>query len=109
MKSYPQVVRRIIEQIRASNTFCIVGHVRPDGDCIGSQLALACALKNEGKTVTCWNEDAVPDKLAFLDPDRLMEKPKRGMEFDCVIAADCASFERLGKCGQAIENRKVFI
>jgi len=109
MKHYPQVVGRIIEQIRASNTFCIVGHIRPDGDCIGSQIALSLALRNEGKTVRCWNEDVVPDKLAFLDPDHLLEKPKTGMTFDCVIAADCASFERLGKCGAAIGNRKLLI
>jgi len=109
MKSYPQVVGRIIEIIRASKTICIVGHVRPDGDCIGSELALALALKNEGKKVTCWNEDSVPDKLKFLDPDKNFEKPRRGEKFDCVIATDCASFERLGKCGPAIENRKVFI
>lgn len=109
MKSHPQVVSRIIEQIRASKTFCVVGHVRPDGDCIGSQLAISLALKNEGKKVTCWNEDAVPDKLAFLDSEKMFQKPKRGMEFDCVIATDCASFERLGKCGGAIENRKLLI
>ncbi len=109
MKSHPKVVKRIIDQLRESKTFCIVGHVRPDGDCIGSQLALALALKNEGKKVCVWNEDVVPEKLAFLDPDGLMEKPKRGMEFDCVIATDCASYERLGKCGEVIENRKLLI
>lgn len=109
MKSYPQVVGRIIEQIRASKNICIVGHVRPDGDCIGSQLALSLALKSEGKKVTCWNEDSVPDKLAFLDPDHLLQKPKRGLKFDCVIATDCASFERLGKCGPAIAERNIFI
>lgn len=109
MKHYPQVVGRILEQIRANKTFCIVGHVRPDGDCIGSQIGLALALKNEGKSVRCWNEDVVPDKLAFLDPDHLIEKPKSGQEFDCVIATDCASFERLGKCGAAIGNRKLLI
>jgi bifunctional oligoribonuclease and PAP phosphatase NrnA len=109
MKSYPEVVSRIIEAIRDSETICIVGHVRPDGDCIGSELALAYALKHEGKKVTCWNEDSVPDKLKFLDPDKLMDKPRRGLKFDCVVATDCASFERLGKCGLAVENRKVFI
>jgi phosphoesterase RecJ-like protein len=109
MKSSLKIVGRIIDEIRQHQTFCIVGHVRPDGDCIGSQLALAYALKNEGKTVTCWNEDPVPDKLRFLDPDKLMQKPKRGQEFDCVIATDCASFERLGKCGEAVQNRKVLI
>jgi phosphoesterase RecJ-like protein len=109
MKSVPQIVSRIIEELRQHKTFCVVGHVRPDGDCIGSQLALGYALKNEGKKVTCWNEDSVPDKLKFLDPDRLLQRPKRGETFDCVIATDCASFERLGKCGAAIENRKIFI
>lgn len=109
MKSAPTIVRRIIDEIRQHQRFCIVGHVRPDGDCVGSQLALAYALKNEGKTVTCWNEDSIPDKLKFMDPDRLLEKPHRGESFDCVIATDCASFERLGKCGPAVEQRKMLI
>src|SRR5687767_6803805 len=109
MKPPPQIVRRILESIREAKSFCVVGHVRPDGDCIGSQLALSLALINEGKKVTCWNEDSVPDKLAFLDADKLFQKPKRGMEFDCVIATDCASYERLGKCGEAIENRRLLI
>lgn len=109
MKSYPQIVGRIIEQLRGSDTICIVGHVRPDGDCVGSQLALALALKHEGKKVTCWNEDSIPDKLKFLDPDKIFEKPRRGEPFDCVVATDCASFERLGKAGSAIERRKILI
>src|SRR5687768_6916391 len=109
MKSVPKIVRRIIDEIRQYKNFCIVGHIRPDGDCIGSQLALAYALKNEGKKVTCWNEDAVPDKLKFLDPEKLMDRPRRGEKFDCVVATDCASFERLGKCAPAIEDRQIFI
>ncbi len=106
MKSYPEVVGRIVEEIRAHETFCIVGHVRPDGDCVGSQLGLAIALKNAGKKVTVWNEDPMPDKLKFLDPDKMFERPKRGEEFDCVIATDCASFERLGKAGAFADKRK---
>ena len=87
----------------------MVGHIRPDGDCIGSQLGLTLALRNQGKRVTCWNEDALPDKLAFLDPEKLVEQPRRGKKFDCVIAVDCASFERLGKVGRCIGDRQVFI
>jgi nanoRNase/pAp phosphatase (c-di-AMP/oligoRNAs hydrolase) len=48
VKSYPKIIDRIIEIIREHKTFCIVGHVRPDGDCIGSQLGLAqwhCTMK----------------------------------------------------------------
>jgi len=109
VKSHPKVIDRIIETIREHQTFCVVGHVRPDGDCIGSQLGLAMALQNEGKQVVCWNEDAAPAKLKFLDPTGMFARPKKGETFDCVIATDCASFERMGKTGDCIANRKVMI
>ncbi|MGA2853361.1 MAG: bifunctional oligoribonuclease/PAP phosphatase NrnA [Verrucomicrobiota bacterium] len=109
MKSYPKVIDRILEAIRESKTVCIVGHVRPDGDCIGSQLGLALALQNEGKKVCCWNEDVVPQKYKFLNADGLFQQPKRGQKFDCVIVADCASIERLGRAGECIADRKTFI
>ena len=109
MKSHPKIIYRIVEIIREHKTFCIAGHVRPDGDCIGSQLGLALALQNEGKKVTVWNDDAVPQKYRFLNTDGLFEKPKPGENFDCIIATDCASFERLGKVGECIGERKVFI
>jgi phosphoesterase RecJ-like protein len=102
-------IQRILQPIRDSGTICVVGHIRPDGDCIGSQVGLAFALQNAGKKVTCWNEDVMPDKLAFLDPKRLLQLPKPGRKFDCVIATDCASFERLGKVGDCIRDRKILI
>lgn len=109
MKKHPQIIDRIIEILSEHQTFCIVGHVRPDGDCIGSQLGLALALRNAGKKVTVWNEDAVPQKLKFLDPEGLFQKPKRGEKFDCVIATDCASYARLGKAGECVNDRKILI
>jgi phosphoesterase RecJ-like protein len=109
MKPHPKIIDRIIEGIRDSQTFCVVGHIRPDGDCVGSQLGLTLALQNEGKKVTCWNEDPVPQKYEFLDGGRLFQKPRRGMKFDCVIATDAASFERLGRVAPSVGNRKLFI
>jgi len=109
MKQRPKIIDRILEGIRESHTICVVGHIRPDGDCIGSQLGLSLALINEGKKVWCWNEDIVPAKLAFLDPEKIVQRPRPGMEFDCVIATDAASFERLGKVGACIGSRKLFI
>ena len=109
MKSYPKIIDRIIDVVRKSRVICIVGHIRPDGDCVGSQLGLALALKNEGKKVYCWNEDSIPQKYKFLNRDGLFQQPKRGMKFDCVIATDCASFERLGRFGRCISHRKILI
>jgi phosphoesterase RecJ-like protein len=109
VKSYPKIIDRILDVIREHQTFCIVGHIRPDGDCIGSQLGLALALQNDGKKVTVWNQDSVPDKYKFLNADKLFEKPRHGEKFDCVIALDCASFERLGKVGECIGDRNILI
>ena len=109
MKNHPKILDKIIEAVEVSETICVVGHMRPDGDCIGSQLGLTLALKNQGKDVTCWNQDSVPDKLAFLDPQKLVQKPKKDRQFDLVIATDAASFERLGTTGERIAERKLFI
>ena len=109
MKPRPQVVDRILAAVRDAQRFCIVGHVRPDGDCIGCQIGLATALRNEGKDVTVWNEDRIPDKLAFLDPDHLLDGGQAGKQFDCVIAVDSASYERLGKIGSLVQHRTLLI
>jgi phosphoesterase RecJ-like protein len=109
MKPHPKIIDRIIEAVSESRSICVVGHLRPDGDCVGSQLGLVLALKNEGKKVACWNEDGIPQKYEFLDPDHVFQKPREGCQFDCVIATDCANFERLGKVGSRICGRKLFI
>jgi len=109
MKAHPQILDRILDAIREANTICVVGHMRPDGDCIGSQLGLTLALRAEGKKAVCWNQDPIPAKYRFLDPGRDFEKPRSGEEFDLVIATDCASFERLGRTGECIGRRKQLV
>ena len=109
MKPQPQIILRILDALREAHTLCVVGHIRPDGDCVGSQLGLTLALQAEGKKVVCWNQDDMPQKYRFLDGDGLFQKPKRGLKFDCVVATDCASFERLGQVGPFIARRKPLI
>jgi phosphoesterase RecJ-like protein len=109
MKVYPKIIDRILEAIRDSESICVVGHVRPDGDCIGSQLGLTLALMNAGKKATCWNQDPLPAKLAFLDCKKLIHTPEKGHRFDCVIATDCATLERMGSVAECITDRKVFV
>ncbi|MGD1084505.1 MAG: DHH family phosphoesterase [Verrucomicrobiota bacterium] len=109
MKFHPRIIDRILEKIGQSQRICVGGHVRPDGDCIGSQLALAIALHRQGRQVVCWNEDPVPPKYAFLDVGHVVRKPEAGGVFDLVVALDCASFERLGTIGPAVEIRKCLI
>ena len=105
----PKPLQQILAEIDRHETFCIVGHVRPDGDCVGSQVGLALALKARGKKVVCWNDDKVPDKLEFMVPSGIFFQPEPDRAFDCVIATDCAAYERLGNTAQHIEKRKILI
>jgi bifunctional oligoribonuclease and PAP phosphatase NrnA len=104
-----KIIDRILDRIDQSHSICVVGHVRPDGDCVGSQLGVTLALRKQGKDAACWNEDPIPQKYQFLDPDQLLQKPVAGREFDLVIATDCASFERLGSVGPQVRRRKFLI
>jgi phosphoesterase RecJ-like protein len=48
--------------LREHGRFAILGHSRPDGDALGSQLALALSLQALGKEVRVWNEDGMLEK-----------------------------------------------
>ena len=109
MKPAPKAVEQILEALATCRTVCVVGHIRPDGDCIGSQVGLGLALEGAGKSVTIWNDDGCPEKLRILDPGRRVTAPVPGRKFDAVIATDCASFERLGRCGEHVGDRRVFL
>lgn len=109
MKPHPKIIDRILDALRESRMVCVAGHVRPDGDCVGSQLALTLALRGEGKRVACWNADSVPRKYRFLDPDGLIQPPQAGRAFDCVVTLDCASLERLGRVASCITRRRLLI
>lgn len=109
MKVTPRIIRKIIDTLKPMNRICVVGHMRPDGDCIGSQLALALALINAGKDVVCWNQDPVPPKLKFMDVDHIFERPRPGRTFDAVVSTDSASYERLGTVRDFIGERQILI
>jgi len=95
---------------REHQRFAILSHVRPDGDALGSQLALALSLKQLGKDVRVWNEDGMLEKYSFLARAQLLTKPPSGPEdVDVAIALDTAIQNRLGTTLQAIHTAKIWI
>ena len=95
---------------REHQRFAILSHVRPDGDALGSQLALALSLKQLGKDVRVWNEDGMLEKYSFLARAQLLTKPPSAAEdVDVAIALDTAIQNRLGTTLQAIHTAKIWI
>ena len=86
----------ILEEIKRNKTFLITTHENPDGDAVGSSLALANYLRNLGKDVTIHFCDSVPDVYAFLPlADRVLEYvPER--KFDVCFVLDVGEFKRAG-------------
>jgi len=96
--------------IRREKTFLVLTHYRPDGDAVGSQLALAILLKNLGKTVAVWNDDPVPAKFRFLPhSDWVRRPPARAQDFDVVISIDASNWQRVGTVAERIRSKKYFI
>ena len=94
----PTPIDAIAEVFRNHRSFVLISHVRPDGDAIGSQIALGFSLMKMGKTVHLINEDGVPDSLAFLPgSERVATPPTAPLEIEVAIALDTATKPRLGE------------
>jgi phosphoesterase RecJ-like protein len=90
-----------------SNKIAIMSHIMPDGDSVGSALALYTALKKAGKDVRFILDDEVPKVYRFLINSDQVIKPGQHESFDAVIALDCGDASRLGKSGLYLENNYV--
>ena len=56
----------LVEALRSRDRFLLATHVNPDGDAIGSSIALAMALEQLGKKVTLLDKHPMPEQYAFL-------------------------------------------
>jgi phosphoesterase RecJ-like protein len=84
----------------AGKPVAVIGHARPDGDCIGSQVALARVLQARGHDVICVNPDPVPRRLLFLaDGMRFLRTDDvlKTTEERAAIFVDCADHARGGE------------
>lgn len=90
----------IRDAIASRQRFVISSHARPDGDAIGSQLAMAFALEALGKDVTIVNRDPVPNQFqAFPGVDRVRVADRVDEMYDAAIVLECSSLERTGVSG----------
>lgn len=110
MSAAQSTFAEIGKALREHKSFAVLSHVRPDGDALGSQLALALSLQELGKTVRVWNEDGMLEKYSFLPRAELLTKPPTAKEnVDVVIALDTAVQTRLGIALDAIGSAKLMI
>ena len=97
-KKRTTILRRIAEEVRSHDSFLVGSHVNPEGDAIGSILALGLALKGLGKRVKVLNQDPTPEVLSFLPgAEEIIHQAPKNVSFDVALALDCGDKGRLGE------------
>lgn len=104
---------RIIEILKSNNSFVITTHVNPDGDAIGSELALAYFLQKLGKKFWIINHSLTPENFIFLDEEKLIQKYDAKLDdyilnADVLLAVDFNSLGRARSMMQVLEKSKAY-
>jgi phosphoesterase RecJ-like protein len=99
-----------VATLQAARTATLVCHVAPDGDALGSMLALARVLRARGCDVTCtWGDGAwsVPASYSWLpDIDRVVAPTQVSADADVLVVLDTASRDRLGVLGPVADSTR---
>ncbi|HTA16921.1 MAG TPA: DHH family phosphoesterase, partial [bacterium] len=90
--------KALVEALLGCRKVAMLTHINPDGDGLGSQAALALALRSLGKTVVVANNDATPGQYSFLGLDAFAGDPAGS---DLALSLDCPVLDRLGPRGKA--------
>lgn len=94
---------KFIEKIEGADTIAIGGHVRPDGDCVGSCMGLFGYLADHyPEKKVCVYLEEIPEAFDYLKIDEAMSE--KADKYDLFIALDCGSIDRLGEAQGVFEK-----
>ena len=98
MRLSMKVPREIIELINREERFTVVSHINPEGDALGSAIALAVALDSIGKDVVVFNRDGIPSLYSFLPLSGLVVTglSDERLKEPVTVILDCHSLHRAG-------------
>lgn len=87
----------MLEALRRGRCFAVLLHIRPDGDSIGSSLALGLALRRLGKSVHLMRADDIPSNMSFLPGvDGFRHFSEVTEDIDTAVFLDCGDIDRIG-------------
>ena len=102
------ILDNIIEEIKNADKIAILTHETPDGDAIGSSLAMYLAIKRLGKQADLIVPD-FPRTYAFLPSVEDIKKEGESQKYDLAIALDCSDIKRLNGFANYFESAKTKI
>jgi len=100
----------IKKAVKSARNALIVSHVDPDGDSIGSMIAMGMVLEKMGLSCSFYSQDGIPRIYRFLPgADRVRNKVEPNRHFDLLVAVDSSDLKRLGDKLEARDVAKLII
>lgn len=101
------VMEKIIPHLNAGESVLLASHINPDGDAIGSLIAMGLALDAPDKQVTLYNEYHIPTVYRFLPSvGRIVRHIRDIRVYDTIIVLDCSDLQRVGKLASEFGKRE---
>ena len=105
-----ETLPQVVEALRSARRVLLTMHRGPDGDALGSALALACALRELGREIVVYNPDELPYNFRFLaGASQVVKSLAADCAFDVTIATDSGALARLGPDLPPKERRGIFV
>jgi len=98
-------IAEVVQLLRHHDNYAILAHRRPDGDAVGSAIALCLALREIGKSAVCLCSDPIPPGLTFVPNADCFVPHDSAKNFHYIISVDTASSEQLGELAPAFGDK----
>lgn len=102
-------MNEVFKKAAEGENICVITHISPDGDALGSSLALYLLLKNMGKNCSIVCDDCVPHKYMFLPNIADIKRPGKENACDCAISVDCADVHLMGEAAETFKAARAQI
>jgi len=104
------MINQIIKHLKKSKNIFLASHIHPDGDAIGSTLAMGLSLKALGKDVTLYNESLISAVYHFIPSVKMFVNHVSDLSvYDCALIVDCGNIQRIGAVSEHISRIPVVI
>ncbi|MEJ2655667.1 MAG: bifunctional oligoribonuclease/PAP phosphatase NrnA [Desulfobacterales bacterium] len=94
----------IIRQLKNSHRILAVTHANPDGDAIGSLIAMGLSLKALNKKTTLYNESPIPAVYRFLPEVHHVGRKIENARYDLAVILDCSNLDRIGEAVSVVKQ-----
>ena len=101
---------QIIRHLKNSKNVLLATHINPDGDALGSMIAMGLSLDVLNKKTTLYDESSIPTMYHFLSSvDRIVRQLNNVDSYDTVIVLDCGNIKRIGKLAATVSKAPCII